>query len=439
MNTAVIELNDAEVKVFQAGEVVASSPGIAVLREDRVELGQAALQSTHIDPRNTFSRFWSNLNQDNFKHRTKLARHNADLAFAHLSALHEMAGGVDEAVFAVPGSFTNDQLSLLLGLAEASPFTVTGLVDAAVAATAATAGAGNYNHLDVHLHHTVVTSLEVSGAVKRAEVKVVNDAGLLEIQDQCVNHIADLFVQQSRFDPLHHAATEQALCNRMAQCLHELESGADTVVHIEFDSARYQARVNKERLVDTLRPLYNKISADVDAARVSLVNRRLAGLPAFTEHLAAAGSKVEVLDERAVFAGCMGYVRDGKAVDEGIYFVTQLKAVAEPAISHAATTASLEQKPEAGATHILVDAEAHPLGPAPLYLSAQGALSESAGREFLCSLSLNGTAANLVPADTGAAVYVNGQAVSGNADLKPGDIIGFAQSDREFTLIRVLE
>ena len=437
MTDTVIDLNDCEVTVVQAGNVVASSPGIAVIKEDRIELGQAALQSTHIDPRNTFSRFWSNLNQDNFKRRTKLARHNADLAFAHLSALHEMAGDVEEAVFAVPGSFTNGQLSLLLGLAEASPFTATGLVDAAVAATAATAGAGEYNHLDIHLHHTVVTSLEVSDAVKRTAVKVIDEVGLLAIQDKCVNHIADLFVQQSRFDPLHHAATEQALCNRMAQCLHELESDADTVVHIEFDNARYQARVNRERLVETLRPLYNKISAAVDASRISLVHKRLAGLPAFTDHLAAAGSKVEALDERAVFAGCMGYVRDGKAAEEGIYFVTQLKAAAEPAISFA-TTASLEQKPEAGATHVLVDAEAHPLGQTPLYLSAQAGLTHCGGQDTLCSLALEDLVATLAPTDVAAGVLVNGKAVTGNTGLKPGDVIGFTGSTHEFTLIRVL-
>ena len=439
MTDTVIDLNDCEVTIVQAGSVVASSPGIAVLREDRIELGQAALQSTHIDPRNTFSRFWSNLNQDNFKRRTKLARHNADLAFAHLSALHEMAGDVEEAVFAVPGSFTNSQLSLLLGLAEASPFTATGLVDAAVAATAATAGAGEYNHLDIHLHHTVVTSLEVSDAVKRTAVKVIDEVGLLAIQDKCVNHIADLFVQQSRFDPLHHAATEQALCNRMAQCLHELESEADTVVHVEFENARYQARVNRERLVEALRPLYNKISAAVDAARVSLVHKRLAGLPAFTDHLAAAGSKVEVLDQRAVFAGCMGYARDGKAVDEGIYFVTQLKAAAEPGITHAATPASLEQKPEAGATHVLVDAEAHPLGQTPLYLSAQAGLTQSSGQDTLCSLALEDSVATLAPADAAAGVFVNGRAVTGDTRLKPGDVVGLTGSAHEYTLIRALE
>ena len=225
----------------------------------------------------------------------------------------------------------------------------------------------------------------------------------------------------------------------MAQCLQELESDADTVVHIEFDNARYQARVNRERLVETLQPLYNKISAAVDASRISLVHKRLAGLPAFTHHLAAAGREVEVLDERAVFTGCMGYVRDGKAVDEGIYFVTQLKAAAEPAISFA-TTASLEQKPEAaGATHVLVDAEAHPLGQTPLYLSAQAGLTQSSGQDTLCSLALEDSVATLVPSGDGEVVFVNGRAVTGDTRLRPGDVVGFTGSACEFALIRVLE
>ena len=437
MNTAVIELNDAEVKVFQAGEVVASSPGIAVLREDRIELGQAALEATHIDPRNTFSRFWNNLSQDGFKHRSKLARHNADLAYAHLLSLYEMADGMEQVTLAVPGSFSTEQLALLLGLMEASPFTLVGLVDSAIAAVAATAGAGSYMHLDIHLHHTVITSLEVSDTVQRTAVKVVNEVGLLEIQDKCVNHVADLFIQQSRFDPLHHAVAEQALCNRMAQCLHELTRETDTQVGIEFEQARYQARVNRERLVAALQPLYDRITAAVDTGRVALLHPRIAGLPAFTDHLAAANRHVEVLDPRAVYTGCMGYVREGGKADEGIYFVTQLKAAAEPAIGFTAP-ASLEQRPEAGPTHVLAGAEAYPLGQTPLYLSAQGALSESGGKEFLCSLSLNGTAATVVPADAEAVIFINGHAVDGNAGLRPGDVISFASSDREFTLIRVL-
>ena len=439
MGDAVIELNDSNVTVTQSGSTVAGSPGIAVLKEDGIELGQAALQSTHMDPRNTFSRFWSNLNQDNFKQRTKLARHNADLAYAHLLSLHEMAGEVDRVIFAVPGSFTSSQLSLLLGLAEASPFTPVGLVDSAVAAAAAMAGAGDYNHLDIHLHHAVITSLKVSDTVSRTAVNTISDVGLLDIQDKCVNHIADLFIQQSRFDPLHHAATEQALCNRLAQCLHELETETDTMVEIELENTRYRARVNRERLVDALRPLYDKINAAVDATRVSLVNKRLAGLPEFTDYLAAANRKVEVLDEYAVFTGCVGNLQGDKTTDGEIYFATQLKSVSEPAVTHAAAAAGLEQRPEEGATHVLVKSEAHSLGPVPLHLSAQGVLKESRSGDSLCSLTSNGSIATLTPAAATALVFINGRAISGDTGLKPGDVISTTGSTHEFVLIRVLD
>ena len=436
MSIAVIELNDCDVWIVQAGEVVARSPGIAVLKQDSIELGQAALEATHIDPRNTFSRFWSNLNQDSFKHRSKLARHNADLAYAHLLSLHEMAGGVEQVALAVPGSFGAEQLALLLGLMEASPFIPTALVDSAVAATAATAGAGSYEHLDIHLHHTVVTTLDVSDTAQRTAVQIVNEVGLLEIQDKCVNHVADLFIQQSRFDPLHHAVTEQALCNRMTQCLQELAEAPDTLVDIEFEHARYQARVNREQLVAALQPLYGKISAAVDADRVALVHPRLAGLPAFADHLGTAARHVEVLDERAVYAGCMGYVREDNDEDGEVYFVTQLKAIADPAISFA-STARLEQEPGLTPTHILAGAEAYALGPSPIYLAAQGAPAQSGVQDALCSMSLNGATATLSPASNGA-VYVNGQATEGGIGLKSGDTISFSRSDREFTLIRVL-
>ena len=439
MADAVIELNDCEVSIIRSGNIVASSPGVAVLEQDRIVLGQAALQAAHIDPRNTFTRFWSNLNQDNFKQRTKLARHNADLAFAHLVSLHEMAGEVDRVIFAVPGSFTNSQLSLLLGLAEASPFTVTGLIDSAVAAAAAAAGAGRCSYLDIHLHHTVITSLEVSGTVNRSAVKAVNDVGLLDIHDRCVNHMADLFIQQSRFDPLHHAATEQALHNRLAQCLQELEREADTMVEIEFENARYQARVNRERLVEALQPLYNKISAVIDPSCSTLVNRRLSVLPAFTDRLAAAKVRAEIVDERKLYDGCTGYALENRAAGEDIYFVTQLKVGSGPQVnSETPAAADRDQQPEAGATHILVDAEAHSLGPVPLYLSAQGVLNEPGGEDPLCSLTLNGSIATLAAAADPALVLVNGRAVTGNTGLKPGDVVGFTGSTHEFTLIRVL-
>ena len=157
-------------------------------------------------------------------------------------------------------------MSLLLGLGEAAPFSITALVDAAVAATAATAGvrAGAYNHLDLCLHHATLTPLAVSGAVERGEVKLVHDAGLLPIHDCCANFIADLFIQHSRFDPLRHGEAERALYQQLPAWLQGLERDRELPLEIQFENARHQARLRREPLLDALRPLYDKIIGAVD-------------------------------------------------------------------------------------------------------------------------------------------------------------------------------
>ncbi len=435
-NRTIVELNDCDVAIVRAGEIVARSPAVAVLKQDRIELGDKASKSAHIDPRNTFNRFWSNLNQDNFKHPTKLARHNVDIAFAHLLFIHELAGKPDEMVFAVPGSFTTEQLSLLLGLVEASPFSITGLIDSAVAATAATAGPGVYNYLDIYLHHTILTTLEVSETVNRTAVRVINDVGLIAMHDTCANFIADLFIQQSRFDPLRQAESERALYEQLPQCLRLLKSETKVTLHIQYENAGYQAELNREALVNILQPLYGKITGAIDPSVPCLLNERLACLPAFADNLANA----TVLHEHAVFDGCMSYALPDKSAGEGIYFVTQLKAASNPAVtSLPATSQSIGQDLNESETHIhiLVDNMAYPIKQAPSYLALTGAVTGDKRQDSGCSVALKDSAA-MLNAENSSTVFINGQPAIGRPELKPGDVLSFAGGGIEFTIISVL-
>lgn len=436
-SAAIVELNDCDARVARDGAIVARSMGIAALKEGQVVLGDEALKIAHLDPRNAFTRFWSNLNQDSFKHSATSIRHNADLAFAHLRALHEAAGQPEELAFAVPGSFTKAQLSLLLGLGEAAPFSITALVDAAVAATAATAGvrAGPCNHLDLCLHHATLTPLAVSGAVERGEVKLVHDAGLLPIHDCCANFIADLFIQQARFDPLRHGEAERALYQQLPAWLQGLERDRELSLEIQFQSARHQARLRREPLLDALRPLYDKIIGAVDPASQALLSHRLAALPGFADQLPNA----QVLDEDAVFRGCRGHV--GAADQEqGVYFVTRLEVLASPPPaaprSEPAISPGQESPAAPGATHVLVNGAAHPLGPAPRYLRASGATAMTGGEEAPCSVSLQDGQAVLSLA-AGAAVFIDGAPATAGAVLQPGAALSVA-GGAEFVFIQVL-
>ena len=444
-NAAIVELNDCDARVARDGAIAARSMGIAALKEGRVVLGDEALKIAHLDPRNAFTRFWSNLNQDSFKHSATSIRHNADIAFAHLLALHEAAGQPEELAFAVPGSFTNAQLSLLLGLGEAAPFSVTGLVDAAVAATAATAGvrAGPCNHLDLCLHHATLTPLTVSSTVERGAVKVVHDAGLLSIHECCANFIADLFIQQTRFDPLRHGETERALHQQLPAWLQRLERDHELSLEIQFQNARHRARLHREPLLDALRPLYDKIIGVVDPASQALLSHRLAKLPGFADQLPNA----QVLDEDAVFRGCRSHA--GAADQEqGVYFVTRLEVLAspapaasvprsEPAPGRESLAGPGQESPAGpGATHVLINGAAHPLGPAPRYLRASGETTLTWEAEAPCSVSLQDGQAVLSLA-AGAAVFIDGAPAATDAALRPGATLSVA-GGAEFVFIRVL-
>lgn len=434
MNSAVIvELNDCDARVDRDGAIVARSMGIAALKEGQVVLGDEALKIAHLDPRNAFTRFWSNLNQDSFKHPATSIRHNADLAFAHLLALHEAAGQPEELAFAVPGGFTNPQLSLLLGLGEAAPFSITALVDAAVAATAATAGvrAGACNHLDLCLHHATLTPLAVSGVVERGEVKLVHDAGLLAIHDCCANFIADLFIQHSRFDPLRHGEAERALYQQLPAWLQGLERDRELSLEIQFENARHRARLRREPLLDALRPLYDKIIGAVDPASQALLSHRLAELPGFVDQLPNA----QVLDEDAVFRGCRGHASAADR-EQGVYFVTCIEGLASPAPEASVPLSEPAIPPDPGATHVLVNGAAHPLGPAPRYLRASGETAMTKGAEAPCSVSLQDGQAVLSLA-AGAVVFIDGAPAAAGAVLRPGAALSVA-GGAEFVFIQVL-
>ena len=82
-------------------------------------------------------------------------------AYAHLLHLAEVCAIQGEVIFAVPGSFTHQQLAILLGLAKQTPFTVIGVVDSSAAAAATQAKSAQVIYLDLQLHQALVSSLEL--------------------------------------------------------------------------------------------------------------------------------------------------------------------------------------------------------------------------------------------------------------------------------------
>ncbi len=435
MSTAIIELNDSEIRLGTGDNIVLRQPGYAVLADTGITTGKQAYAMARSNPRQTYHRYWSQLNQDSLLVPSRLARHHADLAYAQLLAIHEQAGKPEEVVFAVPGNYSREQLALLLGIVEACPFTAVGLVDTATACVAAIAEQGIYNHVDIHLHYALVSTLEVTDHVSRTSVKVINDTGLADIHDICVASFADAFIDQSRFDPLHHAQTEQELYNLIPGALRTLRAGGELTLEINFKNNRYQARIFSEPLLEKLKAHYENIYRELTGTSVPLISDRLHGLPGFSGQL---GNAI-ALDEQAVFQGCNTNLMNLRTAGTSLSFITRLPASKSPTVnSGMGTSHQIDRMAPvaAAATHLLINHRAYALGPSAVYVSASGVIvSDSAVDNKHCSFRRTAAGIEIKP-ESELTVFVNGNRLLAMKIGTTGDTVSFAGAD---TVVRLIE
>ncbi len=428
----IIELNDADIRVHQGERLLLHCPGVAVIRGDSLHLGEQAAAMTHLHPRHTYNRYWSALSQDPWPAAAGSLRHNADLAYRHLLSLHERAGKPAEVIFAVPGSFSTAQLALLLGISQSCPYAAVGLVDTAVAAAAAVAGPGRYQHLELQLHQAVLTRIDVQDQVERHSVDVVEGSGVLAIHDAAAELISDTFIQQSRFDPLHRAETEQAVYDQLPRCLAALQTQPEVILDIVVGASRQQARLTRDNMIERLRRVYAVILQRLEPDRMVLLSDRAAALPGLSQSCAASMT----LAEDVVRRGCLLHLDRIRSAGPNLNFVTHLPAPREPTLQmpeaeppRARHQANLEH-----ATHLLHGYQAWPLDQRTLYLSARGSVATTRQPLSSCAINGNGADTQITPLSE-ITIYVDGERLTGARRIAAGDKISFAGSDTVYSLI----
>lgn len=422
MSHCVIDVNDFELRAAVGAHPVVSSPGYAGAIDGRIELGARALAQAQLHPRTTENRFWRDLGTATPTRFGKRARHHADLVWLHLEHLRRLVGNVDGAIFAVPGSLSHEQLSLLLGVAPAAGLKPLALIDSAVAAGAAALGAGGWAHIDLQQHQAVVTVLEVGSEVRRGAVEVLPGLGVNALRAACVRAITQAFVAHCRFDPLHHAATEQLLYDRLPEWIERLASSAEISVQLAWRERRFDTRLARAALVQATAPLLTRLRAALPANLMPVASHRLAAQPGFAEVFAA----TPALAANAVFDALRG--APARATD-ALRLVTALPATGAPSVLPPAPARA------AAATHVLEHPCAYPLSHTPLYLLPRGGCARTPDPQTWCSVALGAHGAELVAQD--ARVRVNGRAVVGRIPLVAGDQITFAGAATLFTLIAV--
>src|SRR5690606_11453011 len=176
--------------------------------------------NARIHPRRVQHRYWTSLGTAPLQVQRFSHLSAADLASRQLEQMwRAVDGGASELVVAVPAYMDTGQLGLFLGIAGELKLPVIAMVDAAVAATRREYRNAVPVHIDIGLHAATLTRLAQPGHAQVERVEVLQDCGIYALYDIWLNTLAEAFVQQSRFDPLHTAETEQMLLDNLASWL----------------------------------------------------------------------------------------------------------------------------------------------------------------------------------------------------------------------------
>jgi hypothetical protein len=329
MTTFMLDLNDSELRIAHAADgvptVVAQTTGFAVINERSIVLGEPALQQFRLHPRQASNQFWNRLNNDPLPVRGPDTANFADLVYRQFKDLAHQAqiGPGDELHIAVPGTTTSDQLGLLVGIAAEVGVNVTGLIDAAVAASALYSTPEPMLFIDVLLHRAVVTEMSANDGLARQRIHDVAELGLAGLMEAWINVIADRFVRDTRFDPLSIAATDQQLYNQLYGWLAHPARSHDLSVEVDHLGTLRRTDLTFEALTAKVAPRYRTLDHTVASAKI-LLSHRAARLPGLSQHLLANAASVKVLDPLAVFNGLAAHQQRVRSDPAALRLVTRL-------------------------------------------------------------------------------------------------------------------
>jgi hypothetical protein len=445
MPYAALELNDASLAIARDGKLVLPGPGYAAAAGGTLHFGDDARGRIRAAPRQASRRYWSELSESPLPQPILACTSSADLVHAHLARLWELCAGSDGAVLATMPGWSAAQLGLLLGIARDIGMPVAGLVDPAVAASRSPYAGRALWHLHATLDAAWVTRIEQNGGAALGQRERIERCGAAALERGCAEFLARRFVECSRFDPLHDAASEQQLYDRLPAWLAAAARQERVDLSLEHHGNRFDAWTGAtdlrscvgrvcEPLTRTLRGLVSPREPSV-----LLVHHRLADFPGFIDLLARLPACVPVLLEPGAAARGALRVRAAGGNGAGLRLITALpwdQAAGEIPGSRPAAAPSAP-------THVVFAGRAWRLGEEPVQIGTAldsgeyGILVEArvqAVSRRHCTIRMQDGQAVLHD-QSRYGTLLNGHRIEGSAVLQAGDVLSIGQPALDFDLI----
>ena len=440
-------LNDAGIAVLSDDRILYREPGFALIEDQELIMGNAALAAARLKPRRIQNHYWDRLRTDPLPDQRFRHLSAADLVSRQLEQIWKLARSHgDRLVVAVPPYMDSDNLALFLGIAKDLGVPVIAMVDGAVAATRREYRNAVPAHVDLSLHGATLTRLQQRDQVLVDRSEIVEGAGLLALYDAWLRGMADAFVQQSRFDPLHTAETEQMLLDRMNGWLTEASAGDSVSLEIDYRGISHSAQLESIDIISMAAPAYQRIISSLramyraDETPALQLTDRVARMPGLADMLRArVGGEVCLLEPGATARGVLSRCRDIQRDESGVSLIRAL-----PWDQAAVTLQDESEVAGAGQpTHLLLGHTAYALDSRPLFLGTQSTAGErcidlaqdmpGVSRRHCALRQQNGQC--VIEDLSRYGTFLNGHRIDGSAVLAIGDQIRLGTPGFELRLI----
>jgi hypothetical protein len=446
MGLLAAHLNDAGIIVVNDDKILYREPGFALLEDDHLITGAEAYASASIKPRRIQNQYWSELHTEPLPDRRFHHMSTADLVSRQLEQIWQrVATDGDQLAIAVPPYMSNENLGLLLGIADELKIPIVAMSDAAVCATRRHYEHAVPVHVDLSLHGSSLTRLAQKGQVQVDRAVIVEDSGVLVLYENWLKLIAEAFVQQSRFDPLHTAETEQMLNDRLPQWLMQASGGRAVPLEVECRGVSHHAEIESLEFVATAAPVYQNIVSSLRAlfkaeeTPAIQMTDRAARMPGLADTLKTrVGGEVFLLQPGATARGLIKRCQVEKN-SGGITLSRQMPWDQSPVVVQNIAAGGSGGQP----THLLFGHDAYSLNGKPLVLGSKAADNE---RWLDLQQDMPGVSRRhcVVSSDNGQFVltdhsrygtFLNGHRIDGSAVLQTGDLIRIGTPGFELRLI----
>ncbi len=452
MVSLAIEINDAGLTIADRSGVLEVEPGYALVEGRRIVTGREALRQARLKPRQVTNRFWSALSTEPGSAGLEIAPSSAELAYAQLGELWQRLGAtVDEVVLVVPGYYGAEELGLLLGLAQECGIPVRAFVDAAVAAAVRPYPGHQLVYVDAGLHRVSATALSQGAEVTAGSEQSLTQSGLAGFRDALARRIAELFVLATRFDPFHHAETEQLLYDRLDDQLRDLALSDETEFALPFSGEEFRVKVKREQVLGVASGFYRALvhliahHREAGESLVVQLSSRLAGLPGLDAELARLDdAHIEPLPSGYAASAVLD-VNLGEATGE-VKLWKRLPWRGEQRrieMSHRTETPAARTVEHAPPTHVVYRGVVHSVGPDGLLIGREAENgrrvlvidSEQGGVSRMhCELAMRDGELTLRDLSR-YGTFVNEKRVPGEVVLRRADVIRIGSPGVEFQIV----